>query len=725
MGSKKKATVGYRYYVGAHLVLAHGPVDAVVRLRVGERDAWTGSSTGGRINVNAPELFGGEKREGGVVGAVDVLMGADTQTPNDYLVAQLPGPTPAFRGVLSLVLRGVYVAAMNPYLKPWAVEARRIPKSFYPERAAIGVDANPAHILHEVLTNDRWGMGLAAGEIDEPSFRAAADTLSTEGFGLSLLWAQAEPVEEFVRSIVRTCDASLYVAPATGLFTLKLIRDNYSLATLPRLNPANVIELERLGASEPAELVNQLTVIYDDREAGREAQVTVQDLASIEAQGATIAAERRHPGIPTAALAARVATRELRALATPLARATLVTNRAGAALAVGDPVVLDWPPLGLADLVMRVADAAYGEPGDARVRLELVQDVFGLPQAVVTAPAASGWQNPIRAPAPAPYRRAVELPYWVIARELAGDNDTLLSGLDASSAYLGVLAARPSSDAINWELQTRTGANAFVARDTEDFAPHATLSLACGPADTTLTITPGDDLGLAAPGGYAYLGEEVVAVRQVTTTAVVCDRGVLDTTPAAWAAGTRLWFAEGFQAVDPTEWTSGVTVEARALPTTGRGTLAEADAPTNALTLTGRAARPYPPGRVRINGAAWPAAVVGDVVLAWAGRDRTQQTAYLVTQDETAIGPEAGVTTTVRIYRAADGALLRTLAGITASTLTYSRTQEDADNGGGPVPRLRITLTAVRDGLESWQPQLREVDRAGWGLHWGNYYGGV
>ena len=39
--------------------------------------------------------------------------------------------------------------------------------------------------------------------------------------------------------------------------------------------------------------------------------------------------------------------------------------------------------------------------------------------------------------------------------------------------------------------------------------------------------------------------------------------------------------------------------------------------------------------------------------------------------------------------------------------------------------RINLEISAVRDGLESWQPQLRHVERAGYGLYYGNYYGGL
>jgi hypothetical protein len=46
-------------------------------------------------------------------------------------------------------------------------------------------------------------------------------------------------------------------------------------------------------------------------------------------------------------------------------------------------------------------------------------------------------------------------------------------------------------------------------------------------------------------------------------------------------------------------------------------------------------------------------------------------------------------------------------------------------DAGALGDRVTLEITAVRDGLESWQPQVREVDRAGYGLRWGQYWGGI
>ncbi|MEJ7831350.1 MAG: phage tail protein [Nocardioides sp.] len=128
--SGKAQTIGYKHHVGMHMVLCHGPIDSVIRLDFHEREGWAGSASGGTITVSANELFGGQKREGGVSGLVDVMMGLPTQTKNSYLLSKIGPSIPAYRGVVSLVFRGAGASSFywgnNPYLKPVRMRGQRI-----------------------------------------------------------------------------------------------------------------------------------------------------------------------------------------------------------------------------------------------------------------------------------------------------------------------------------------------------------------------------------------------------------------------------------------------------------------------------------------------------------------------------------------------------------------------------------------------------------------------
>ncbi|GAB4531979.1 MAG: hypothetical protein Tsb0020_48180 [Haliangiales bacterium] len=125
-------------------------VRGAARAGVGEGAGQSGDGTGGRIVIDAPEVFGGDGREGGIAGDMDIDMGAPDQVPNDYLVDVLTAEdpdraVPAYRGVASAIFRQGYVGN-NPYIKPWAFRVTRVLKAedgseqWYPEKAPIFVE---------------------------------------------------------------------------------------------------------------------------------------------------------------------------------------------------------------------------------------------------------------------------------------------------------------------------------------------------------------------------------------------------------------------------------------------------------------------------------------------------------------------------------------------------------------------------------------------------------
>lgn len=713
MGSSKSVTVGYRYYVGMHQVYAlspsAGPVTAVKKIKVGEAVAWEGNATANtQISINKPELFGGDKKEGGVVGTVDIEFGGAAQGVNSYLAAKMGGLVPAFRGLLGLVLRSPQVSALNPYIKPWSVYAARINGGFYPAKATIGESMNPAHIVYEVLTGYEFGIGLSPSDIDTASFTTAADTLHAEGMGLSFFWEGEQSAEDFVDYVLEHVDGVPFWDPATGKLAIALARDNYTLAGLPILDASNVLRVDGFSQPLPGELVSEVQVRFEDQATGEPASVSVQDIAVLEIQGgASVPTVRDFRGIPDASMASKVALRELRTLASPLARAEIVANRQAWNLRIGSVFRLQWPPLGIVDMPMRVVALDYGTLTGGRITIEAVQDVFKAASTVIGVPPASGWTSPVSAPAASPQRLAMEAPYWVVAREVLGDSDTLLAEVDANAGLLLATGSRPSGDAYDYRLMTRTGSAAYTDRVGGAFSPFAVLDASVGRTEIAFAIRDGVDLDFVEAGTWAHVDGELVKVVSVTATTLTVRRGVLDTVPAPHAGGVAIHFADDFKALDLTEWSNGQVVNAKLLTRTGLGTLLEASAPVNSVTMARRFIRPYAPGNLKINTVAYPASVAGDLSITWAHRDRTLQTAYLVEQTEASIGPEAGTTYTVRIYNAqTGGTLIRTYSGITGTSQAYTAAQADTDNGGTKPANIRVEVESVRGGYTSWQTHV-------------------
>ena len=728
-GGSSSYVVGHRYYAGLHLAICHGPVDAVTRIIVGERTAWSGSVTSSQtLYVNAPELFGGDSREGGVQGYVEVKLGGPAETISGYLQQKLGSVIPAFRGVVSIIVQQCQLSAMNPYIKPWSIEARRIPAPAALGSGYINGDANPAHIIYECLNNATWGLGYAASEIDASSFQTAANTLASEQYGLSLLWEREQPLEEFIAEILRHIDGTLYVHPRTGKFVIKLARADYNVSSLLVLDASNILELESFSRPSESELVNQITVRYRDRSTDKDAAITVHDLAALELAGGVVSsATVDYPGISNGSLASRVALGDLKQLSVPLAKVTLIANRQASNLNIGDVFKFTWTELGIAQLVMRVVRVSYGTLTDGRVRIECVEDIFGLPSASYVSPTPTSWVSPLTSPAQVPYRRLGEAPWWTVVKRVVGESQTARDELDPQGGLLVACASRPSGDSLNIKLLTRQGSAAFAEVDTMGFTPNATVTNAIDEQTTVLAIGNGQDLDVVKLDTYAYLDNEIVAMKAINLVAgtVTVERGVLDTVPAPHLASARIWFADALEALVTEQYLSGESLQVKMLPATGLGRLAESAATADSYTFAGRMIRPYPPGNVRVNNVMWPTAILGQMALTWAHRDRMQQSVYLVTQSEGNIGPEASVTYTVRFYNE-NNTLQKTLTGLTTTAWTYLTADEATDSGLGRVNgKFKVEIEAVRAGYTSWQKQTRSVDRAGYGLNYGKYYGGI
>lgn len=89
-GGGGSQVVGHKYFAGVHMVLGHGPMDRITRVKIADKVAWIGSAEGDpngyeRVLINKPGLFGGKSREGGISGDIDVAMGFPTQPANGYL----------------------------------------------------------------------------------------------------------------------------------------------------------------------------------------------------------------------------------------------------------------------------------------------------------------------------------------------------------------------------------------------------------------------------------------------------------------------------------------------------------------------------------------------------------------------------------------------------------------------------------------------------------------
>jgi len=140
----------------------------------------------------------------------------------------------------------------------------------------------------------------------------------------------------------------------------------------------------------------------------------------------------------------------------------------------------------------------------------------------------------------------------------------------------------------------------------------------------------------------------------------------------------------------------------------------------DSLTLSQRQYRPYAPGNVQVNGQRYPTVVSGPLTVSYSFRDRVLQADQIIDTLQGNIGPEGGTTYVVRIY--SGSTLKRLVPGITAASWTYP----DADAGvDGYLQTVRFTLSASRNGVESWQNYDFTIERHGLGFDLGTLLGGI
>ncbi|SEJ50224.1 Putative phage tail protein [Azotobacter beijerinckii] len=704
MGMGASVTVGYKYYMG----LGRGPVNELVQIRIDGKDAFKGSvAASGQIYLDKPDLFGGKMKEGGIQGPLEVMMGEPTQTAPALLAAMLGGAVPGFRGMATLFYDG-QVSAMTPYLKPWKIRVRRTTagwdgEAWYPEKATVVLAAdgdeihamNGAHIVYECLTNRDWGGGMDRSRLDDASFRAAADQLYGEGFGLCLRWARQDSVGSFVQTVLDHLGADLYLSRFDGTWHIRLIRDDYDAGTLPLFDEdSGLLGIDEDDNGASAGAANELVVKWHDPLEDEDRQWRERNLAAVQSDGQVLSTTLDYPGLPTVELAGRVVVRELRTRAGSLKRFKVRLDRRGYTIEPGQPFRIRSLKRGIVDLVVRAGRIEDGTLDSAEIAVTAVQDVFGLPASRMAAVQPSGWIAPDRTPAAVTARRLIERTW----RDLAMTTDPAnLQLIDPTACYLGALASKPTGLSLGFALETRVGTAAWTERDDSGgFCPSGLLTTALGPTGTAFALTAGTDLDFVEVGGAALLDDEIVRIDAFdpATLSGILSRGCIDTVPASHAAGSRLWFLDDGLGLDPSAYAPGVAVQARLLTQAGDGQLDPALAPVDSLLTAQRQGRPYPPGLFRIGGASYPASVTGDVVLSWAHRDRLLQADQLIDTAQGSIGPESGTTYSARLLRADTSAVLVSQTGIAGTTAALSTTY---------VGSVIAELWSVRDGLESWQ----------------------
>lgn len=612
------------------------------------------------------------------------------------------------------------------------VDAAKVDRSKLP-------DANPAAILYECKVNFDWGKGDPESSVDKSSYEAAADVLAAEHFGLSLKWMRQDKLETFSSEVLDHIKAAEFQHPATGLWTLKLIRDDYVVADLPVFDTSNC-DAYNIKKKMWGETINEIGVTWTNPESEEEETIYAQNLANIAIQGGVSSDSRDYHGIRNPWLAKHVANRDVAEASRTLTTATIYADRQHQdKLLPAHCIRFTWPEESIQDMVMRITKIEYGDSKDRRIKVEVIEDVFATP----SVPGRNDPQPPEGQPGdPVPvdpdtvFPMTIPLPLLtaggVSVESLDEDYPRVVTGFLVADVDVNL----PTVDVIS-DVQLGNGSTAkqtitsFLSPEFSalgvDLVPEVRSIL---PAATIDELTYYQaEIGDLFVIGDSDASHEIIMLDSFDegNGEWTVLRGLYDTIPETWAAGDLLWeFSPDESQLDPRERIAGETTEYNFLPRTRQGRLPLDESTAHTFTPGERPHLPFRPANVSIDGHGFGLAFYSTktglpvtIPVTWANRNRTSEDAVANAWDDGNVTPETGQTTTIRVRSSSDGTLEKEYPGITGTSF---------DLNPSDLITYRyydVEFIAVRDGLESFRASIAEleIERLGYGFNYGNGYG--
>lgn len=607
---------------------------------------------------------------------------------------------------------------------------------------ALGVlpDANPAHILYEVKTNADWGQGEVPEMIDVDSFAACAETLYDEEFGLSLGWFRQSTVESFAQEILDHIKGFLFQNPRTGLWQMRLLRDDYDRNTLGWLTPENsrIVNPKR---KTWGETVNEIVVTYTDPATEEEATVTAHNLANIQVQGGINSESRNYYGVRNGTLAQRLANRDVIEAGTPLWSGVAEVDRSFWETLPGDVFKLALPEEGIAETIVRVMKIERGTPQERMIRLHLTEDIFGVDALTFTT--FQGSLSTEFSPRPTALPLADTFAYPLPLASILNLDDGSLGDPDESRPDVAVaLLAHAGPQVIDVSVLSNLpdGLGGESAQVTARVSPVPRSALTEIFYDEPESDNLSRSVVLDAGGGTLRAGDLLILGSSLADHEIIqlvsydsrrlawtVARGVYDTVPRQWPVETPVWaHPNSLDGLDENARDGSESVTYWWLPRTSRGRLPASAAPSTIWPMLERPHRPARPANCQIEGlGTLPyeygfASLPATLNLTWANRNRFADEATPVRWAAPDAPTETGQTVTIRVIDE-DGIIVHEVSGLSGTSHEL-----DTSFATSTLTNFSVEFRAVaEDGTESLMG-ARRIVRAqgfGWGFGWGEDFG--
>jgi hypothetical protein len=594
-------------------------------------------------------------------------------------------------------------------------------------------DANPAAMIFECMTNPDWGKGDPLEAFDVQSYVDSAVTLQNENFGLTMYWAGQDTIETFVAEVLDHVKGMQFQHPRTGLWTLKLLRDDYDPGACRQFDPSNCL-VRNVRTRLWGETINEIVVSYTNPENEEEETVSAQNLSNIAIQGGVLSDGRDYHGIRNPWLAKIVAERDVNEASAILTSCDIILPRSDDDILPGEVISLEWPRQGVSGY-FRVNSVKPGSSRDKKVTLQVTQDVFSV----------TSYDRSVSA-MPVPINRDSVLPEDVDQRiVLSAPYVALQNGADTDIEYPFNRLAISASDSERDYSRIEVLGETLRANGSEGFGmirsivPPTPAQLGVEMAREALSLLPATVVenasGLNVEAGALFvIGEsdlrnEIVMLDtyEPATDSWQIIRGVYDTVPQVWLPSDMIW--DGAFLSEPLA--SGTYVEHEEVDLYFLShTLSRSqdilDVSPDTHVVVERANAPLRPANLSVGGAGFAGAyyiesdLPVEIPLSWANRNRTSEDTVVPRWDDGNVTPETGQTTTIRFWGGENFDVLEhELSEVGGTTASVDPNQLVT------FKFYEVEFVAVRNGIESYQGARLplEIERLGYGNNYDFDYG--
>jgi hypothetical protein len=370
-GAKKSGGGTKNYFATFAAAVCHGTVSTIREIWFDDEQVWTGPLDRGPGEDFADILI--EDR-----GSARIYWGTETQGIDPVLATF--GATeahPFYTGLAYLVFDGLLLGqnrASAPAIEVVVTRCPAVP-GWFTAAAEIGADTNPALALHELLTSERFGLGVSESRIDVSSLNDMGTELATELFGMSVVLNTQTTLREAIVRILEYFDG-WHHETVDGKIRFGLTRSTASSTALPVLDEDSIVEEPQISPGTWADTSSGAQVKFTNGALYyKEDVVAAEDSANVFVTGETKLPVFERPWITVPALANTLAVILAQRGGYPKGTAHVVARRSSVVgWMPGDAIKLAWAALGFNHLRCRVKAIELPPAGEQSATLELEFD---------------------------------------------------------------------------------------------------------------------------------------------------------------------------------------------------------------------------------------------------------------------------------------------------------------------------------------------------------------